>query len=187
MSHSIIRDISLSLSLLATASLLTGCGSETSNNTDTNSALGGTTILSKRYDQAVTVSGVVSNADGSVDHAEIQASDQSGEIIATTQLQGAKVYTLEIPAGSVFPLVLSASIDSNGETFKALMISPSLKKVDINPFSTQIIDKALALGGFSEKNIMQATMTTSKASLGRSNRTEAGFSGDPTRQYGGWH
>ncbi len=185
MNNSIISSVSLSL-LMAT-SLLSGCGSESGNSNSTNNALGGTEILSKRYDQAVTVSGVVSNADGSVDTAEIKATDQSGEILVTSLLQGSKVYILDIPAGSVFPLVLSAYIESSDETFKALMISPSLKKVDINPFSTQIIDKAIALGGFSEKNIMQATMTTSKASLGRSNRTEAGFRGDPTRQYGGWH
>lgn len=186
MNHSVIGG-GISLSLFIAASLLSGCGNESSNNNGSNNALGGTTILSKRYDQAVTVNGVVSNAEGSVDTAEIKATDQSGEILATTQLQGTKVYTLDIPSGSVFPLVLTAYIESSDETFKALMISPSLKKVDISPFSTQIIDKAIALGGFSEKNIMQATMTTSKASLGRSNRTEAGFRGDPTSQYGGWH
>ena len=177
--------IGASLSLLIATTLLSGCSDE--NSKAINNALGGTQILSKSYGQAVTVSGVVSNADGSIDHATLKVTDQSGQTLLTTQLQGSKVYTLEVPAGALYPVVISAYPEGSDEVLKVLMISPSLTKNDISPFSSKIIDKALALGGFSEKNIMQATMTTSRASAGRANKTEAGFTGDPTRQYGGWH
>lgn len=177
--------IGLNVPLLIVASLLSGCSSE--NGDAINNALGGTQILAKKYGQAVTVQGTVNNADGSVENATIEVTDQSGQTLITTQLQGSHSYTLEVPAGALYPVVISAYPEGSDEVLKVLMISPSLTKNDISPFSSEIIDKALALGGFSEKNIMQATMTTSRASGGQANKTEAGFTGDPTRQYGGWH
>ena len=74
--------IGASLSLLIATTLLSGCSDENSN--AINNALGGAQILSKSYGQAVTVSGVISNTDGSIDHATLKVTDQSGQTLLTT-------------------------------------------------------------------------------------------------------
>jgi hypothetical protein len=51
--------------------------------------------------------------------------------------------------------------------------------------TTSIAKKAQALGGYTHANMVQAAEDTAK--VPDANKTTAGFRGDPTTQYGGWH
>ncbi len=67
----------------------------------------------------------------------------------------------------------------------AAVVHTGASKYDINQLSTRIAKQAKAMGGYTHKNLVQAAEST--GTVPASNKTTAGFHGDPTTQYGGWH
>ena len=67
----------------------------------------------------------------------------------------------------------------------AVVIHPTITRYDINPLTTAIAKKAMALGGYTDTNMRQAAEST--VSVPDADKTSAGFRGDPTQHYGGWH
>lgn len=140
--------------------------------------------------------GHVSNDDGPILSARIEAKDAKGQIVAKTELQaGSNRYQLTLPVGTAFPVVLSAYPQGeNQEVLKAAVASPLAAEQDISPVSTMVVDTALNLGGITEANLAKAAgaaISMRKKSGGGggggAGATTESFKGDPTKQYGGWH
>ncbi|MGR9072853.1 MAG: hypothetical protein ACU833_07300, partial [Gammaproteobacteria bacterium] len=87
-----------------------------------------------------------------------------------------------------YPVELKAYAGGDRKSENALVsviIDPNVKTYDINPGTTAIAKKAKSLGGYTPANMMYAAMSGIAAP--DANKTTAGFRGDPTKQYGGWH
>lgn len=166
------------LMLLIAGSLLNGCEKNQPNN-----ALPSQSAI-KKYQTATTLHGTVSDNKGFVENGTVKVTSTGGQLIASTELQNSKNYSVEIPANTPLPVLLSYSTEE-GENFMAVVIHPSITKYDINPLTTAIAKKAMALGGYTDTNLRQAAEST--VSVPDADKTSAGFRGDPTQHYGGWH
>jgi len=140
----------------------------------------------KKYEQATTLEGMVSNNNGPIKAGTIKVTDSSEQLVASTALQHNGHYRVEIPAYTVLPIVLTFYPEAaDGEKLIAAVVHPAITKYDINPLTTSIAKKALAMGGYTHANMVRAAEGT--ATVPDANKTTAGFRGDPTTQYGGWH
>jgi hypothetical protein len=139
------------------------------------------------------LSGHVLNDDGPVTAAKIEATDPSGNVAASTVLKGDSVYNITIPAGTRYPVVITAVPETNpAEPIKAAVTDASAVEQDISAVTTIIVDTALSLGGLTETNLTKAAgaaIAQRRKSGGGSGggQTSESFKGDPTKQYGGWH
>jgi hypothetical protein len=140
----------------------------------------------KKYEQATTLEGRVSNNHGPMKAGSIKVTDRNEELIAGTALENNGHYSIEIPANTVLPIVLTVYPEAgDGEKLITAVVHPSITKYDINPLTTSIAKKALAMGVYTHANLVRAAEGT--ATVPDANKTTAGFRGDPTTQYGGWH
>jgi hypothetical protein len=69
--------------------------------------------------------------------------------------------------------------------FISVVVDADVTNYDINSFTTNIAAKAKSLGGYTRKNMILAA--SDSVHTPDANKTSAGFRGDPTSQYGGWH
>ena len=172
------------LTVILAGFLLTACDS---NDNSRKTILSANTTV-RKYDQAVTLQGAVSNKGGPVTSGKISVTNEKGSVIASTLLKNSDRYSIEIPAGTPLPILLTVnpeSKQSDNQALQVAVIDPTLKKYDINLLTTAIAKKARAMGGYTYINMRQAAM--SSTSTPDANKTTGGFRGDPTRQYGGWH
>ena len=145
--------------------------------------------------QPTRLSGHVSNDDGPVLKARVEAKDAKGALLAQTELAGgANSYQLALPAAAAYPVILTAYPEATpGEPLKAAVASPLAAEQDLSPVSTIIVDTALSLGGINEANLAKAAGAAislrkkSGGGGGGGGATTESFKGDPTKQYGGWH
>lgn len=163
--------ILLGLTVLA----LSGCG----QSPGTGSSGGG---------QPVQLSGLVLSDETPVTHARIEATDSTGKVIASTEINGDPHYRMSLSAGSSFPLVLIAHIEGKPEVLKAAVTNDLVTEQDISSVTTIVVNTAMNLGGLTETNLAKAAgaAISQRKSSGGSGGS-AGFKGDPTKQYGGWH
>jgi hypothetical protein len=139
----------------------------------------------KKYERATTLEGSVSDDKGPIRSGSVKVSDEKGAVIAETVLAGSEHYRVQIPAGTALPVVLTFYPAGGGEPLITAVAHPTLTKFDITPLSTAIAKKAKALGGYTHGNLLVAA--ESMGTVPDDNKTTAGFRGDPTKQYGGWH
>jgi hypothetical protein len=140
----------------------------------------------KKYEQATTLHGVVSNNEGPIKAGTIKVTDSIDELVASTSLENNGHYSVEIPANTFLPIVLTFYPETaDGQKLMTAVVHTSITKYDINPLTTSIARKALAMGGYNHANMVRAAEGTVK--VPDANKTTAGFHGDPTTQYGGWH
>lgn len=165
--------------LVAGVALLAGCGEQ-----------GGKTAASKlmeapqHYTKAVRLEGTVSDNTGPVQSGTVKAMTPGGQLIAETTLANSHRYSLEIPAGTALPLLLSVE-PNGGDKLLCAVVHAGISKYDINPSSTAIAKQAKTLGGYTHANLVRAA--ESMVAVPDANKTTSGFRGDPTTQYGGWH
>ena len=140
------------------------------------------------------LSGHVSNDDGPVLKARIEATDARGAMVAKTEVQsGTNSYQLTLPAGTAYPVILRAHPEATpNEVLKAAVSSSLAAEQDISPVSTIVVDTALSLGGINETNLAKAagaaiSQRKKSGGGGGGGATTESFKGDPTKQYGGWH
>jgi len=141
------------------------------------------------------LTGHVSNDDGPVEKARIEAKDAKGQVAAKTELAGgSNSYQLSLPAGTAYPVILTAYPQASPEApLKAAVASPLAAEQDISPITTIVVDTALSLGGLTEANLAKAAGAAislrkkSGGGGGGGGATTESFKGDPTKQYGGWH
>lgn len=166
---------------LLMAALLSGCGKEAKPQQVLKESI-------QKYEKTVTLQGSVSNNNGLVKSGKIEARLPNGELLAETVLENSARYQLQIPAGTVLPLILSFSpIDANQNPDKliSVVVQADINRYDISPLTTAIAQQAKALGGYTLRNMTQAA--EDGVHVPDANKTSTGFRGDPTKQYGGWH
>jgi hypothetical protein len=139
----------------------------------------------KKYEHQAILEGQVSDDKGPIKSGTVKVSDEKGAVIAETALQGSERYRVQVPAGTVLPIVLTFYPASGGDPLITAVIHPTVTQYDITPLSTAIAKKARALGGYTHGNLLVAA--ESMGTVPDDNKTTAGFRGDPTKQYGGWH
>ena len=167
------------LLLFMASCFLAGCGKSHQNTASLKQAI-------KKYDQVTYLEGVVTNNRGPVRAGTIKVTDMHEELVASTALRNNGHYTVKIPANTVLPIVLTFyPNEADGERLVTAVVHPEITKYDLNPLSTSIAKKALAMGGYTHANLVRAAEGT--ATVPDANKTTAGFRGDPTTQYGGWH
>ncbi|MEI6746625.1 MAG: hypothetical protein WCL34_11745 [Methylococcaceae bacterium] len=112
------------------------------------------------------------------DSSEVKAMDESNNLIASVAVENGR-YKLEIPTQTKLPIVLQSG------DFISVVVDADVTNYDINSFTTNIAAKAKSLGGYTRKNMILAA--SDSVHTPDANKTSAGFRGDPTSQYGGWH
>jgi hypothetical protein len=165
------------LALIAAVLALTACGPDSKSGSS-----GGTAAVETR------IAGLVLTDEGPATNAAIEARDRNGTTVAQAELRGDSHYSLAIPAGAAYPLVLTATADGQPAPLKAAVTSALVSDQDISPVTTLVVETALSLGGLTEANLAKAAgaaIAQRKTSGGTGSST--GFRGDPTKQYGGWH
>jgi len=158
--------------------LASGCGKDAPKSAFPQQAV-------KKYQQAATLEGLVSDDKGPIKAGTVKVSDEHGAVLAETALQGSEHYRVQVPAGTALPIVLTFYPVTGGAQLITAVIHPTVTQYDITPLSTAIAKKAKALGGYTHGNLLVAA--ESMGTVPDDNKTTAGFRGDPTKQYGGWH
>jgi hypothetical protein len=132
------------------------------------------------------IEGVVSDRDGPVISGEIAVKDKNGVLVTSVALNGDAQYSANIPANTAYPVFLE--ITGHDGLLEAVVIDPSAVKQDITPMSSLVVRSARDLGGVTKENMAKAAINAiSQSKTAGGKGTSAGFKGDPTKQYGGWH
>jgi len=137
------------------------------------------------YQQIKALKGTVTDKKGSVLNSVLKVKDRHGKVVATTQLENSKNYSVEIPAGTELPIELIVYPKGSADKLTAIVISTAVSRYDISALTTKIARRAKALGGYTYGNMVMAADST--VGVPEANKTSTGFRGDPTKQYGGWH
>ena len=139
----------------------------------------------QKYKQLKVLKGSVLDEKGSVLEGTLKVTDSTGREVASTHLKNSKHYSVEIPAGTTLPIILTIKPKGSSEKLRAVVISAAVSSYDISPLTTKIAKRAKELGGYTYSNMVMAADST--VGVPDANKTSTGFRGDPTKQYGGWH
>jgi len=177
------RVVMVSGAVLIGASVLVGCDSGSKPQSS---------IISQpkvqKYEQVKTLEGLITNDEGPVKTGIIKVLTEKGKELAQIEMTEGPHYSIEVPAGTVLPVILAyypTATASEDERMISVVVHADATKFDINTLSTRIAKEAKALGGYTHKNLVRAAEGT--GTVPAANKTTAGFRGDPTTQYGGWH
>jgi hypothetical protein len=80
---------------------------------------------------------------------------------------------------------LNFSSETHPEKLVSVVLYDNVTKYFIDPSTTAIAKAAKAMGGYTRANLVRAAEDTTHTP--DANKTTAGWRGDPTTQYGGWH
>jgi hypothetical protein len=142
----------------------------------------------EKYLTQKTLQGKVANDDGPVKNGIVKVLTEQGQVVSQVELAGSAQFSIDVPAGTQLPLILAyyPTADAKEEQrMLAAVVHAATSKYDINQLSTRIAKQAKSMGGYTHKNLVQAA--EGSGTVPASNKTTAGFHGDPTTQYGGWH
>lgn len=142
----------------------------------------------QKYEQTKTLQGLVSNDAGPVKSGVIKVLTEKEQLLTQIEFVDGPHYSIEVPAGTTLPILLAyypAADAGDAQRMISVVVHAAASKFDINPLSTRIAKQAKDLGGYTHKNLVRAAEGT--GTVPASNKTTAGFHGDPTTQYGGWH
>lgn len=140
--------------------------------------------VEKKYALATTLEGMVSNNEGVVKSGTVEVTDENGRLITKVAVNNGH-YSVEVPANTVLPILLTYSSESSKEKLVAAVVHNTITKYEINPATTAIAKAAKAMGGYTHAHMVRAADATVHAP--DANKTTTGWRGDPTTQYGGWH
>jgi hypothetical protein len=141
-------------------------------------------VAARKYTRVTTLDGTVSDNKGLMKTGTVKATTESGRLISQATVNDGH-YRLEIPINTALPILLAFSAESSAESFSAAVIYDTITTYHINPLSTAIAKAAKAMGGYNRANMVHAAENT--VHTPDANKTTAGWRGDPTAQYGGWH
>lgn len=161
--------------------LLFGCESKQEPNTLSI----GKSLAKKSFDKAYTLKGLVSNDKQTIKNGRVEATDLSGQILATSLLVDNARYRIELPAGTAYPVILTAISSRDSEQLRVVVTDPTLVNFDITSLTTSIADQAKKMGGYTKNNLQRAAI--GGVAVPERDTSQAGFRGDPTKQFGGWH
>lgn len=137
------------LSIAMAAIFATGC--------DSGQSGGG---VSAPASEEAKIAGNVQDQHGPIMEGKIEVRDKNGQVVASTQLSGSSNhYSITVPAGTVYPIVLTATPPAGGVSapVKAVVTSPLADRMDITDVTTIVVDSALTLGGLTAENIAKAS------------------------------
>ena len=133
-----------------------------------------------------TINGSVSFRHEPITEGTVIVKDSSGQTISSIELNGKSHYSVNITGNADYPIILSLSY--NDKELRAVVISDHTNRQDLSSMSTLVVESAENLGGFTHENMLIAAKNAINSSQTRSGKgTQAGFKGDPTKQFGGWH
>ena len=149
------RDVATVLGSLVMALQLTACGIDNDNDQSGDSAVApaATTIITG------------SVGDGPIVGATLSIFDRDGNLLQTELSDSGASYSARIKAkGNAYPLTIATSdgvdlVTGRAPDFRltSVVTHPSVKSVNINPFTTLIVESARSMpGGLSEQNIAAA-------------------------------
>ncbi len=146
LSNNFFRSILSYISIICLLGLLGACNPEELNN------------LSSK-----TLSGSV--GDGPITQAQISVTDTNGTILGIAFSDSTANYSVNISAGNIYPILISANggtdVVTNAApdfTMVSVAIDSTVQTVNINPFSTLIVKTAQIMpGGLSASNVSIAT------------------------------
>ncbi|HEY8158073.1 MAG TPA: hypothetical protein VIF10_05130 [Methylobacter sp.] len=138
----------------------------------------------KKYAKATVLEGVVSNDKGLIKTGIVDVIDESDRLITQATVDNGH-YSVEVPANTVLPILLTFSSGPDAEKLVTAVIHDTITKYDINPSTTAIAKAAKAMGGYTHANMTRAASDIIHTP--DANKTTTGWRGDPTKQYGGWH
>jgi len=138
----------------------------------------------KKYAQATTLEGTVSDNKGPIKTGTLEVTDENGRVITQAAVDNGR-YSVEIPANTVLPILLTVSSESSAEKLVVAVVHNTITKYEINPLTTTIAKAAKTMGGYTHANMTRAAEAT--VHTPDANKTTSGWRGDPTKQYGGWH
>ncbi|MDP2180544.1 hypothetical protein [Methylicorpusculum sp.] len=153
--------------------LLFGCGENSGNK-------------SQPAVSAAHIEGVVTDRDEPVTQGKILAKDAGGKTVATSDVTNDSKFAITLPASAQYPVVLE--VTAGDSVLEAVVLDPMPAQLDISTMSSLVVQSARDIGGITKANMAQAAINAirqNKKASGKS--TSAGFKGDPTKQYGGWH
>jgi hypothetical protein len=138
----------------------------------------------KKYAQTTVLEGIVSNDKGVIKTGIVDVTDESDRLITQATVDDGH-YSVEVPANTVLPILLTFSSGPGTEKLVTAVIHDTITKYDINPSTTAIAKAAKAMGGYTHANMTRAASNI--VHTPDANKTTTGWRGDPTKQYGGWH
>jgi hypothetical protein len=114
----------------------------------------------------------------------VEVTDETGRLITHVDVVDSH-FSVEIPANTVLPILLTFSSESSTDKLVAVVIDDMMTLYFINPSTTAIAKAAKEMGGYTRANMTLAAENT--VHTPDANKTTTGWRGDPTTQYGGWH
>lgn len=138
----------------------------------------------KKYSKTTTIEGTVSTGRSLIKTGTIEVTDENGQKIKQVTVENGR-FQVEIPGGTNLPLVLSFSSDTHQEKLVSVVLYDNVTNYFIDPSTTAIAKAAKSMGGYTRANLVRAAEDTTHTP--DANKTTAGWRGDPTTQYGGWH
>jgi hypothetical protein len=107
------------------------------------------------------ISGNIRDQHGPILNSRLEVTDQTGRVVSSTDLSGNDSFSIRVPAGTAFPIVLTAhptgESAANSTAVKAVVTSPLADRMDITDVSTIVVESALSLGGLTAENIAKAS------------------------------
>ena len=129
----------------------TGCDNKSNNNVVTP------TQTAREHFKAVTLTGLVNNDITPIHNGRVEATDKNGKLVASFELKDNNKFKIKIPETAAYPIVLTAfpeAAKSKDEHLRVAIANPAPKYFDITSLTTVIAKKAMAMGGYTNNNLM---------------------------------
>lgn len=136
------------LSIAVAAVLAAGCDSGPSSSASAPSS------------DIAHIEGNVQDIHGPIMEGKIEVKDKNGAIILATALNGgSNHYSITVPAGTAYPILLVATPTpgTNSQTVRAVVTSALADRMDITDVTTLVVDAAEQIGGLTLENITKAS------------------------------
>jgi hypothetical protein len=149
-----ISSASTPVLLLLASALSAACGGPSPSS---QAAFSGT-----KFEKPTTVAGEVRAHKQVVKTGRLEVADYKGSPVASTRWDNSPKFSVEIPAGTSYPLVLSAypeTGEAGKEPLKLAITKPG-PDYQINSATTRIAKKAQEMGCYTPENITQAAVDT---------------------------
>ena len=102
-------------------------------------------VLKKYTQSTILEGGVVSNDKGVIKTGMVEVTDEKNRLITHVAVDN-NHFSVEIPANTVLPILLTFSSDSSTEKVVTAVIDDTITKYYINPSTTAIAKAAKAMG-----------------------------------------
>jgi hypothetical protein len=107
------------------------------------------------------IMGNIRDQHGPIMNSRLEVTDRTGNVLSSTELSGNNSFSIRVPAGTAFPIVLTAhplgESAANSTPVKAVVTSPLADRMDISDVSTIVVESAISLGGLTAENIAKAS------------------------------